>query len=387
MSAELLRDIFLPCFPIPSSTAWTIRPSSKWRSHLAFTTDSFVVHPLFFPGGDIGSLAVHGTVNDLAMGGARPLYLSAGFIIEEGFSTEALRRIAASMAEAAAAAGVTLSPATRKLSSAAKAMGFINTTESASSRGVRLSANQARPGDRVILSGTIGDHGIAIMAKREGLEFETDDPERFGALHNLVARCYAGRVSNYSLSARPHARWSFERPQRNCANRASASRSRRTRIPVRDEVRGACELLGLDPLYVANEGKLWLSWRPKTRTNSLPPCGVIRGARSRSHRDGWQRNAGLDNYEDRIRIHSHCGHAGRRTAAEDLLMHEMGIASSIMEAAWTESRLYPGNRAAKVGVVIGEFAGVDRESLRFCFETLANGLELDITLEHQGAMN
>ena len=170
LSAELLRDVFLPLFSNPVLDRMDDQAIVEiGGARVAFTTDSFVVQPLFFPGGDIGSLAVHGTVNDLAMGGARPLFLSAGFILEEGFSTEALRRIAASMAEAAAAAGVSIVTGDTKVVERGKGDGlFINTTGiGIVPDGVRLSASQARPGDRVILSGAIGDHGIAILCKRE----------------------------------------------------------------------------------------------------------------------------------------------------------------------------------------------------------------------------
>ncbi len=261
LSAELLRDVFLPLFSNPVLDRMDDQAIVEiGGARVAFTTDSFVVQPLFFPGGDIGSLAVHGTVNDLAMGGARPLFLSAGFILEEGFSTEALRRIAASMAAAAAAAGVTIVTGDTKVVERGKGDGlFINTTGiGIVPEGVRLSASQARPGDRVLLSGSIGDHGIAILCKREGLEFETEIVSDSAALHNLVARMLAA-------SAVPHAIRCLRDPTRGgvssslneiAAQSGVSIQIEETSIQVRDEVRGACELLGLDPLYVANEGKL-----------------------------------------------------------------------------------------------------------------------------------
>ncbi|MGB6944874.1 MAG: hydrogenase expression/formation protein HypE [Bryobacteraceae bacterium] len=261
LSAELLRDVFLPLFSNPVLDRMDDQAIVEiGGARVAFTTDSFVVQPLFFPGGDIGSLAVHGTVNDLAMGGARPLFLSAGFILEEGFSTEALRRIAASMAAAAAAAGVTIVTGDTKVVERGKGDGlFINTTGiGIVPEGVRLSASQARPGDRVLLSGSIGDHGIAILCKREGLEFETEIVSDSAALHNLVARMLAA-------SAVPHAIRCLRDPTRGgvssslneiAAQSGVSIQIEETRILVREEVRGACELLGLDPLYVANEGKL-----------------------------------------------------------------------------------------------------------------------------------
>ena len=171
LSAELLRDVFLPLFSNPILDRMDDQAVLEiGGTRLAFTTDSFVVKPLFFPGGDIGSLAVHGTVNDLAMGGARPLFLSVAFILEEGLPTETVRRIAASMANAAVSAGVAIVTGDTKVVEKGKGDGlFINTTGiGVVPGGVRLSANQARPGDRVLLSGSIGDHGIAILAKRAG---------------------------------------------------------------------------------------------------------------------------------------------------------------------------------------------------------------------------
>jgi hydrogenase expression/formation protein HypE len=219
-----------------------------------------VVQPLVFPGGDIGSLAVHGTVNDLAMGGARPLFLSAGFILEEGFPTELLRTITASMAEAARAAGVTIVTGDTKVVERGKGDGlFINTTGiGIVPDGVRLSASQARPGDRIILSGPIGDHGIAILAQREGLAFETEVRSDSAPLHDLVAAMLAAAPSLESIRCmRDPTRGGVSSALNEIAGQSAVSiRIEESHIPVHDEVRGACELLGLDPLYVANEGKL-----------------------------------------------------------------------------------------------------------------------------------
>jgi hydrogenase expression/formation protein HypE len=222
-----------------------------------------VVQPLIFPGGDIGSLAVHGTVNDLAMGGAQPLFLSAGFILEEGFPTATLREIAASMAQAAAAAGVAIVTGDTKVVERGKGDGlFINTTGiGIVPDGVRLSASYARPGDRVILSGAIGEHGIAILAKREGLEFETEILSDSAALHNLVAAMLGAArkrgVEGAIRCMRDPTRGGLSSTLNEIAAQSGVSiRIEETSIPVREQVRGACELLGLDPLYVANEGKL-----------------------------------------------------------------------------------------------------------------------------------
>lgn len=258
LSANLLRDVFLPLFSNPVLDRLDDQAVLEIGGmRLAFTTDSFVVKPLFFPGGDIGSLAVHGTVNDLAMGGATPLYLSAGFIVEEGLPVETLQRVAASMATAAAAAGVTIVTGDTKVVERGKGDGvFINTTGiGIVPRGLRLSANQARPGDVVILSGAIGDHGMAIMASREGLEFESTIVSDSAALHRLVADMLVAGDGIRCL--RDPTRGGLSSTLNEIAQQSGVSiEIEEKRIPVREEVRGACELLGLDPLYVANEGKL-----------------------------------------------------------------------------------------------------------------------------------
>lgn len=225
---------------------------------LAFTTDTYVVSPLFFPGGDIGKLAVHGTVNDLAMAGARPLYLSAGFILEEGLPIASLRRIVASMAEAAAAAGVVIATGDTKVVQRGKADGiFINTA------GVGLVAAdwplgqaQARPGDKVLLSGPIGDHGVAIMLAREALEIEADIQSDSAPLHELSAALLAAAGPGLHCMKDP-TRGGVATALNEIALESEVSIALDEHaIPVRPEVRGACELLGLDPLTIANEGKL-----------------------------------------------------------------------------------------------------------------------------------
>ncbi|HUI84172.1 MAG TPA: hydrogenase expression/formation protein HypE [Candidatus Binatia bacterium] len=258
LSAELTAQIFLPAFHNPALARLDDQAIVNVNGcRVAFTTDSFVVKPLFFPGGDIGSLAVHGTVNDLAVGGAQPLYLSAGFIIEEGLPIDTLRRVVESLRQAAAAANVQVVTGDTKVVEKGSADGlFINTSGiGLVPNGVELSANQARPGDRVLLSGAIGEHGICIMAQREGLEFETRLTSDSAALHTLVAamltvpgkiRCMRdptrGGVSSTLNEIAAQSRVGIELEE--------------AAIPIRAEVQGACEMLGLDPLYVANEGKL-----------------------------------------------------------------------------------------------------------------------------------
>jgi hydrogenase expression/formation protein HypE len=266
LSAELLRDVFLPLFSNPlldcmdDQAIIDLGGPEIGGSRIAFTTDSFVVKPLFFPGGDIGSLAVHGTVNDLAMGGARPLYLSAAFIVEEGFPTEQLRQIAASMAKAAADAGVAIVTGDTKVIEKGKGDGlFINTTGiGIVPDGLRLSASQARPGDRVVLSGSLGDHGIAILAQREGLKFDTEIQSDSASLHGLVAAMLRAPESVEGLRCmRDPTRGGLASALNEIAAQSGvAIEIEETKVLVREDVRGACELLGLDPLYVANEGKL-----------------------------------------------------------------------------------------------------------------------------------
>jgi hydrogenase expression/formation protein HypE len=258
LSAALIRDIFLPVFANPVLARMDDQAIfSVNGQRFAMTTDSFVVKPLFFPGGDIGSLAVHGTINDLAMGGATPLFLSAAFIIEEGFSIEKLRRVADSMSRAAKQAGVQIVTGDTKVVEKGKGDGlFINTTGiGLVPQGIDFSADRARPGDRVLLSGSIGDHGIAILAQREGLEFETQIVSDSVALHTLVAAMIA--VSGEIRCMRDPTRGGVSSTLNEISQQSSVGiEIEEASLPIHEQVRGACELLGLDPLYVANEGKL-----------------------------------------------------------------------------------------------------------------------------------
>jgi hydrogenase expression/formation protein HypE len=258
LSAELIRDIFLPAFKNPVLDRLDDQAIVEVAGQrLAITTDSFVVKPLFFPGGDIGSLAVHGTVNDLAMGGATPLFLSAAFIIEEGFSMRELRRVVDSLRRAAAAAGVQIVTGDTKVVEKGKGDGlFINTTGiGVVTHGLDLSADRARPGDKVLLSGSIGYHGIAILAQREGLEFETQIESDSAALHTLVAEMLG--VSHDIRCMRDPTRGGVSSTLNEIAQQSQVGIELDERsLPIHEQVQGACELLGLDPLYVANEGKL-----------------------------------------------------------------------------------------------------------------------------------
>ncbi|HVI09503.1 MAG TPA: hydrogenase expression/formation protein HypE [Candidatus Binatia bacterium] len=258
LSAELIRDVFLRSLNNPVLNRLDDQAIVKiGGSRLAFTTDSFVVKPLFFPGGDIGSLAVHGTVNDLAMGGATPLFLSAAFIIEEGFSINQLRRVVDSMHGAAEAAGVEIVTGDTKVVEKGKGDELFVTTTGIGivPEDLILSADRARPGDKVLLSGSIAEHGIAILAQREGLEFETAIQSDSAALNALVADMLL--ASREIRCMRDPTRGGVSSTLNEIAQQSSVGiELEETSIPVREEVRGACELLGLDPLYVANEGKL-----------------------------------------------------------------------------------------------------------------------------------
>jgi hydrogenase expression/formation protein HypE len=258
LSAELLRDIFLPAFNNPELSRLNDQAMvSVNAARIAVTTDSFVVKPLFFPGGDIGSLAVHGTVNDLAMGGAQPLFLTAAFIIEEGLAIDVLRRVVNSLQRAAADTGVQVVTGDTKVVEKGKGDGvFINTTGiGLVPEGIELSADRARPGDAVLLSGPIGEHGIAILAQREGLEFESTIESDSAALHTLTAEML--EVGSGIRCMRDPTRGGLSSALNEMAAQSQVGiELDESAILVREEVRGACEMLGLDPLYVANEGKL-----------------------------------------------------------------------------------------------------------------------------------
>jgi hydrogenase expression/formation protein HypE len=258
LSAELLRDIFLPAFDNPLLGRLEDQAVLEFGGmRLAFTTDSFVAKPLFFRGGDIGSLAVHGTVNDLAMGGARPTALSAAFILEEGFPLRDLRRIADSMARAAVAAGVTIVTGDTKVVERGSGDGvYINTTGIGVIPAlVNLSVAHARPGDAVLLSGAIGDHGIAMLSAREGLELDGAIASDSAPLNGLVEEMLA--VTNQVRAMRDPTRGGLASTLNEIAAQSRVGITlREDAIPVHAGVRGACEVLGLDPLHVANEGKL-----------------------------------------------------------------------------------------------------------------------------------
>ena len=256
--AQLIDELFLAAF----DNAWLREMNDQARlampeGRLVVATDSHVVSPLFFPGGDIGCLSVHGTVNDVAMAGARPLWLTAGFILEEGFPLADLKRIVDSMAKAAAEAGTPIVTGDTKVVEKGKGDGvFINTTGvGVVPEGLDISGNRARPGDAILVSGTLGDHGVAIMSLRENLSFETTLRSDTAALHGLVAAMVAEVPAIHCL--RDPTRGGLATTLNEIARQSGVGMAlEESALPVRAEVAAACELLGLDPLYVANEGKL-----------------------------------------------------------------------------------------------------------------------------------
>jgi hydrogenase expression/formation protein HypE len=257
LAHELIEKTFLEALSNPLLARLDDSAVFDFKGRLAFTTDSYVVKPIFFPGGDIGRLAVCGTINDLAMSGAVPLYLSLAFIIEEGLPREDLMRILTSIQATSKEAGIQIVTGDTKVvdrGSADKL--FINTAGvGLVPEGVNISGSNARPGDKVILSGPIGDHGIAVLSQREGLSFSTLLKSDCAPLNGLVAEMI--EASSRIHVMRDPTRGGLATTLNELAAQSKVGiRIEEQKIPVRDEVRGACEMLGIDPLYVANEGKL-----------------------------------------------------------------------------------------------------------------------------------
>jgi len=256
---QMIEEIFVAAFDNPmlrqgNDQALLAPPAGR----LVMSTDGYVITPRVFPGGDIGALAVHGTVNDVAMSGAVPLYLSAAFVIEEGLPLAEVRAIARSMAQAAREAGVAIVTGDTKVVNRGGCDGlFITTTGVGVITDERLdvSGNRLRPGDRILVSGTLGDHGVAVMSQREGLTFDTPILSDSAALHGLIADMVAAVPGLRAL--RDPTRGGLSATLNELARQSGVGvRIREADIPVKPAVRGACELLGLDPLCVANEGKL-----------------------------------------------------------------------------------------------------------------------------------
>ena len=260
LSNELINGTFLPCFR--NALLERLEDGAVFEingTRLCFSTDSYVVKPLFFPGGDIGSLAVHGTVNDLAMCGGRPLYLSAGFIIEEGFPMNDLDKIVQSMAAAAKRAGVQIVTGDTKVVNRGAADGlYINTSGiGAIDYGAPISVRAVEPGDVVIVNGPIGDHGAAILSRREDLGLASDILSDSAPLNGLVDKILA--ASPHIHCMRDATRGGLGAILAEIAGQSGLEITiDETLVPVRDEVRGVCEILGFDPLFLANEGKMAL---------------------------------------------------------------------------------------------------------------------------------
>lgn len=272
LSHQLLDELILPTLgesgPTCRNDAALLDPVT---GRLAFTTDSFVIDPLFFPGGTIGSLAVHGTVNDLAMMGARPLWLSVGLILEEGFSRSELQLILTDLRQAADAAAVTIVTGdTKVVPRGAADKLFINTSGiGVLEHTLVIHGANARPGDAVIISGTVGDHGIAVMASREGLNISSDIRSDSGALHGLTAEIIAEAGSDLHVLRDP-TRGGLATTIKEIAQQSAVSITlSEAAIPVNPSVRGVCSILGLDPLFVANEGKLLAFVAPETARRVL----------------------------------------------------------------------------------------------------------------------
>jgi hydrogenase expression/formation protein HypE len=256
--AQLIEELFLEAF----DNEW-LRPMNDQAcfappaGRLVMATDSHVVSPLFFPGGDIGCLSVHGTINDVAMAGARPLYLAASFILEEGFALADLRRIVRSMADASARAGVPIVTGDTKVVERGKGDGVFITTTGVGvvPDGVRISADRARTGDSILVSGTLGDHGVAILSRRQDLGFATEVRSDTAALHELVAAILGARPDVHVM--RDPTRGGLAATLNEIARASGVGMMlHEPSLPIRQEVSAACEILGLDPLHVANEGKL-----------------------------------------------------------------------------------------------------------------------------------
>ena len=273
---DLIDDVFLAAFdnpllaPLDDQARLDLAALAQRGNRLAFTTDSFVVDPLSFPGGDIGKLAVCGTINDLAVGGAVPLYLSCAVIIEEGVSIDLLRQIASSMADTARLAGVAIVTGdTKVVNKTACDKMFITTSGIGAIRSdIELGAHRARPGDLVVVNGLLGDHGAAILAARGDLAMELPIESDCAPLHNLVAALLAAAPSTRFL--RDPTRGGIATVLNEIADAAQvAIEIDEATTPIRDEVRGFCEILGLDPLYLANEGKIVAVIPPEQAQSAL----------------------------------------------------------------------------------------------------------------------
>jgi hydrogenase expression/formation protein HypE len=258
LTADLIQAFFLPAFRNPHLSRLDDQAVLEINgTRLAFTTDSFVVSPIFFPGGDIGSLAINGTINDLAMSGARPRFIAAALILEEGLPLDELGRVIESMRRSCAEADVLLVTGDTKVVNRGHGDKIFITTTGLGvlEKPVRISADQARPGDKIIVSGLVGDHGMAVMSQREHLEFEGAIQSDTAPLHTLVEAILTASAAIHCLRDPTRGGVATTLHELATASHVGIEVDER-KIPVQESVKGACEILGLDPLYVANEGKL-----------------------------------------------------------------------------------------------------------------------------------
>ncbi len=332
LTQMLVDRMFVPMFgPQPggghdgamfSLPAHATTGGNQGEGRLAFSTDSFVVSPRFFPGGDIGSLAVHGTVNDLAMCGAHPFALSVAFILEEGLPMDELWRIVRSLSRAAEEAGVRVVTGDTKVVERGKGDGlYINTSGiGVIPPGIEIAPGRTRPGDLVLINGPIAQHGIAIMSVREGLTFETTIESDSAPLHGLVSGVLAAAGKQVHVLRDP-TRGGLSSTLNEIAGQAKLGiRLIESSIPINEEVRGACEILGLDPLYVANEGKcLVIVAREAGEAVLAALTPSPAGPRGSDHRRGGGGSSRQGRDAQPNRRPAHRGHAQRRAVAEDLL--------------------------------------------------------------------
>ncbi|MEW6563611.1 MAG: hydrogenase expression/formation protein HypE [Pseudomonadota bacterium] len=273
-SAQLIEELFIPAF----NNAWlgqgndgTVLPPPAPGHRLVMTTDAHVVSPLFFPGGDIGCLAVHGTVNDVVMMGAQPLWLSAGFILEEGLLLNELRDIVHSMSQAARSAGVAIVCGDTKVVERGKGDGLYIAMTGVGQLAESTSApagDRAQPGDAILISGTLGDHGIAILTQREGLQFDTPIQSDTAALNGLVAELQTAGIDLHVL--RDPTRGGLATTLNEIARQSGVGiLLDEASIPIQPAVAAACEFMGLDPLYIANEGKMVVICAPEHAATAL----------------------------------------------------------------------------------------------------------------------
>jgi hydrogenase expression/formation protein HypE len=269
--AQLIEELFLQAFDNP----WLMQRNDQAcfdlpPQRVVMATDSHVVSPLFFPGGDIGCLAVHGTINDISMSGAEPRFLAVSFILEEGFPLASLKRIVESMAEAARAAAVPVVTGDTKVVEQGKGDGVFITTTGVGivPAGVHIAGDRAQPGDQILVNGTLGDHGVAILSQREHLSFSTRVQSDTTPLHGLVAAMIQAAPDIHCL--RDPTRGGLGTTLNELAQQSAVGMViQEERLPIQEEVNAACELLGLDPLYVANEGKLVAICAPESTPRLL----------------------------------------------------------------------------------------------------------------------